>query len=82
VGVAQIGQSLRPFDAECGSRGGAQSGTGENVAVVGEAQYASVEGSVPEGGEQKAVVYIEPLRVIAVRPRDDVGGAQQGAVGD
>ena len=41
-----------------------------------------VEGGVPERREQKPVVGIKALRVVAVRLWHDVGGAQQCWFGD
>jgi hypothetical protein len=51
-------------------------------AVAGETDETLVECGVPEGREEQAVVDIEALLVIAVRPGDDVGSAQQRRVGD
>ena len=69
-------------DAESLARGFAELGTGERRAVVGEADEALIEGGVPEGREQKAVVDVEALLVVAVGPGHDVGGAQQRGLGD
>jgi hypothetical protein len=65
VGASQIGQSRCPLDAECGSRGSTQLRAGEHGSVIGEADQALVEGGIPEGGEEQAVVDIEALCVVA-----------------
>jgi hypothetical protein len=45
------------------------------MAVVIEADEALVEGSVPESGEQQAVVDVEALLVGAVGPGDEMRAA-------
>src|SRR5690606_6154840 len=48
-----------------------------------EGDEAAIEGGVPEGGEEEAVVDVEALVVVgAVLPGHDVGGAQEGLVAD
>ena len=80
--VAQMGQSRRASNTERGTGGGAQSGVGEHGTVVSEAEETRIERGIPERGEEQAVVHIEPLRVVAFGPRDDVGGPQQLRIGD
>ena len=50
--------------------------------VFGEADEAGVEDRIPKCRENQAVVHIETLRVVAIGPRHDVGGTQQGGIGD
>src|SRR5690606_13745509 len=48
-----------------------------------EGDEAAIEGGVPEGGEEEAVVDVEALVVVgAVLPGHDVGGSQEGLVAD
>src|SRR5437762_14249317 len=68
--------------AKSGSRDCAELGTSARGAVISEADEALVEGGVPQGGEQKAVVDVEPLRVVAFRPGHNVRSAEQPGLGD
>ena len=82
MGVSQIGQPRRALDTERSSRGSAQFGAGQDSAVIGEADEARVKRRIPQCRKEQAIVHIEPLRVVALGPRQDVGGAQQGGVGN
>ena len=55
---------------------------GEHGSVIGEADQASVERRIPEGGEEQTVVHVKALRVVAHGSGHDVGGPQQGGIGD
>lgn len=51
--------------------------------VICKAYKCFVKSCVPQGREQDAVVYIEPLGIVtAVGPWDDVGGPKQSGIGD
>jgi len=60
--------------AKSPSRDLAELGTSARGSVIGEADEALVECGVPEGREEQAVVDVEALLIVAVRPGDDVGG--------
>jgi hypothetical protein len=68
VGVSQVEEAGRAFEAKTGPGGGARSGAGEHGSVIGEADQPGIEGRVPESCEQQSVVHIEPLRVVTFGP--------------
>src|SRR5579883_380289 len=81
--VAQAVEARRRGETERGARDGAERWGGDREAVVVEGDEAFVEGGVPESGEEEAVMDVEALRIArAVRPADDVRGAQQRPLGD
>ena len=53
-------------NAKSRSRDFAELGTSARSSIIGKADEALVGGRIPKGGEQKAIVDIEPLRIIAV----------------
>src|SRR5690606_26070203 len=74
-------QGLLPV--QVGACRGAEARGEARRAFVGEGDEAAIEGGVPEGGEEEAVVDVEALVVGgAVLPGHDVGGAQEGLVAD
>lgn len=77
-GELQRGDRLdhQPF-----SCGGAQCGGAERAPGIVEADQAGVESSVPEGGQQQAIVDVEAVGVgPALRPRYDVRGSEQTGI--
>ena len=68
-------------DAKSRSRDFAELGTSARGAVISEADEALVEGGVPQGGEQKAIVDVEALHVVAFRPGHNVRSAEQPGLG-
>ena len=79
-------QANEPYGGVCEDEttlGCAYRGVKEHLAVIGEADFASVEGCVPEGREEEAVVDVEAVGVaVAFGPRHDVRGAEKGWIGD
>src|SRR4051794_37427366 len=69
-------------NAKSRSRDFAELGTSARGAVISEADEALVEGGIPQGGEQKAIVDVEALHVVAFRPGHNVRSAEQPGLGD
>jgi len=81
--VGQGGEGGGGVEVEGGGGFGGEVGGAEDGAVVGEADQAVVEGGVPEGGEEQAVVDVQAQGVgFAFGPGDDVRGAQERRIRD
>lgn len=82
MGVPEIGQRRRALDAERGPRRAAQRRAHEGGSIIGEADEPRVERGIPQRREQQPIVHVKSFRVAAFGPRHDMGGAQQGGIGD
>src|SRR5271154_3246054 len=82
VRVAQAEERGGSLHAECLPRDDAKQWTGKRNAAIGEADQALIKGGIPQSREQEAIVNIEALLVVAIRPWHDVRSAQKRWLGD
>lgn len=78
----QANHSGRQRKVEGALRRVSQARARERRAIVGEADQPLVEGGVPQRGEKKAIVNIQPLLVSALGPWLDMRGAEERSFGD
>lgn len=82
MSVPQSFQRRHAANAERRSSNFAQRRADKNGPIVAEADQALIEGGIPQGRKEEAVVDIQTLLVFAIGPRHDVRGAEQRRLGD
>src|SRR5262245_58271435 len=80
--IPKAGERRRSVEGQCPSSGRAETRVRNRYTVIGKGNETLIEGGIPQSGEEQAIMYVEALLVLALRPRHDVRCTQERRLGD